>query len=171
MKLVGLLLLCSLGLSAQDAPRPSAACQSAQHRAFDFWIGTWDVIGPTGNAAGRNVISRANGGCTILESYVGSGAYVGQSINAYDAPRDRWQQTWSDISGLVLRLEGSSPQPGVMALEGSRLDAQRREVLDRITWTAHTDGSVRQHWESSTDKGATWTTTFDGRYVRVTTGR
>jgi hypothetical protein len=146
----------------------SPACASAQHRAFDFWLGTWDVYGPTGAAAGRNVITRANGGCSILESYVGGGGYAGQSINAYDAPRERWQQTWTDNGGLLLLLEGGSPRPGVMVLEGTRRDAQRRAVRDRITWTANADGSVRQHWESSTDGGAHWTTRFDGQYVRVT---
>lgn len=145
----------------------SPACAAAMYRAFDFWLGTWDVFGPAGAAAGRNVITRAHGGCAILESYVGGGGYTGQSINAYDVSRERWQQTWTDNSGLLLLLEGGSPRPGVMALEGTRRDAQGRAVRDRITWTANADGSVRQHWESSTDGGDAWTTTFDGRYVRV----
>jgi hypothetical protein len=28
------------------------------------------------------------------------------------------------------------------------------------------DGRVRQHWETSKDGGATWTTAFDGYYRR-----
>jgi hypothetical protein len=36
-------------------------------------------------------------------------------------------------------------------------------LLQRITWTPEQDG-VRQHWQSSADDGATWTTVFDGHY-------
>ena len=39
--------------------------------------------------------------------------------------------------------------------------------LERITWTPNTDGSVRQHWQQSSDNGATWETTFNGIYRRV----
>jgi hypothetical protein len=37
--------------------------------------------------------------------------------------------------------------------------------LNRITWTPNPDGTVRQHWEQSTDAGATWATIFDGLYA------
>jgi len=39
-------------------------------------------------------------------------------------------------------------------------------VVNRTIWTPLPEGDVRQHWERSTDNGATWTTVFDGRYVR-----
>ena len=42
----------------------------------------------------------------------------------------------------------------------------RAGVRHRISWTPNPDGSVRQHWETSTD-GAAWTTAFDGRYLRA----
>jgi hypothetical protein len=50
----------------------------------------------------------------------------------------------------------SEPQP----------DATGVPTIQRITWSPGTEGSVRQHWESSRDGGATWTTVFDGRYVK-----
>ena len=53
----------------------------------------------------------------------------------------------------------------VMVLRGVTHNAQGAAVQNRITWTPNADGSVRQHWEASTD-GETWTTAFDGRYVR-----
>ena len=40
----------------------------------------------------------------------------------------------------------------------------------RGTWTPNPDGSVRQHFEISADDGATWTTWFDGKYVRAGQG-
>lgn len=157
----------AIAVNPHRAAAQQAPCLGAPYRAFDFWIGTWDVIGANGSVAGRNVITAGNNGCTIHESYSTPRGYTGQSINAFDASRNRWHQTWSDNSGLLLLLDGESPRPGVMVLQGARRDGQGREILDRITWTANADGSVRQHWENSSDGGATWTTSFDGRYVRV----
>lgn len=166
----GLLIFPLATLAAQTPPAPPAPpppCASAAHRAFDFWLGTWDVVNPAGAVVGRNVITAGNGGCTVNESYSTPGGYAGQSINAYDAPRDRWHQTWTDVSGLLLLLEGNSPQPGVMRLEGTRVDAQGRTITDRITWSRQDDGRVRQFWETSMDGGANWQTAFDGMYQRV----
>jgi len=39
-------------------------------------------------------------------------------------------------------------------------------VRQRITWSREPDGRVRQLWESSKDGGRSWTTVFDGLYVR-----
>jgi hypothetical protein len=41
-----------------------------------------------------------------------------------------------------------------------------RKVVNRITWTPGTDGSVLQLWEQTFDGGKTWATAFDGRYVK-----
>ena len=35
------------------------------------------------------------------------------------------------------------------------------------TWTPNPDGTVRQHWEISSDAGKSWTTAFDGLYRRA----
>jgi hypothetical protein len=64
----------------------------------------------------------------------------------------------------VLRLAGGLVE-GSMLLEGTtpeKDDAIRRH---RIRWTPMPDGSVRQHWESSTDEGSSRATLFDGRYL------
>jgi hypothetical protein len=39
--------------------------------------------------------------------------------------------------------------------------------LARMTFSKLSDGNVRQHGESSTDDGKTWTTSYDFKYVRV----
>lgn len=156
------ILALSLALSSADTVTVPA-CAAEPYRAFDFWIGTWDVRDTSGTVRARSVITRRNGGCTIHEDYTTLTGYTGQSINAYDASRQRWHQTWSDIGGLVLYLDGSSPEAGVMRLEGTRRD-QQGELMDRITWTRLPDGRVRQLWENSRDGGGTWTRAFDGFY-------
>ncbi len=144
-----------------------APCRAAAYRAFDFWLGRWEVRTTDGTIGGHNTITRGNRGCTLNESYSTPGGYAGQSINTYDAGSARWSQTWTDVSGLVLHLYGSSPRPGVMQLQGERTARNGSAALDRITWTRLDDGRVRQFWEGSTDGGTTWTVAFDGYYSRV----
>ena len=54
-----------------------------------------------------------------------------------------------------------------MVLEGRTRGADNKETLNRITWTANDDGTVRQVWASSEDDGQNWRTLFDGLYTRV----
>jgi len=147
------------------AQQPSP-CTSAAHRAFDFWLGEWQVHGANGKLAGTNAITSAHGGCVLRESYRTPGNYSGESINIYDASRKLWHQTWADSSGLLLTLEGGL-HDGRMVLEGSVPGTGGSTVKHRITWTPNADGSVRQHWES-TDSNGKWTTAFDGKYTRKT---
>ena len=75
----------------------------------------------------------------------------------------RWNQVWIDAQGGVLRLAGGMAD-GSMLLEGTTPNKDGGIRHHRIRWTPLPDGSVRQHWESSTDDGATWATVFDGNY-------
>lgn len=151
------------GLPSAHAQQP-LPCASAAHRAFDFWLGEWQVHGANGKLAGTNSITSVHGGCVLRESYRTAGGYSGESINIYDASRKLWHQTWADSSGLLLTLEGGI-QDGKMVLEGKGAAAGGGAVSHRITWTPNADGSVRQHWES-TDASGKWTTAFDGKYTR-----
>lgn len=153
---------------ATDAPAASVApaCQDPAFRQFDFWMGEWDVLVADGRKAGENLIVSINNGCALLESYQTASGYRGQSVNAYDAARGLWHQTWSDNGGLLLVIEGGM-QAGSMVMTGTRKrTTPQGEVLDRISWTPAEDGSVRQVWEVSADEGASWQPIFDGRYQR-----
>lgn len=142
----------------------AAPCDAAEHRAFDFWLGEWRVMGADGRVAGINRIESEYGGCVLHERYVTGRGYSGESLNIYDAARKVWHQSWVDTSGTLLLLEGGI-RDGKMVLEGKTVAADARVTQHRITWTPNADGSVRQHWESTNDKGE-WTTAFDGRYTR-----
>jgi hypothetical protein len=143
-----------LASGAHAAP-PPAPCSSPEHRQFDFWIGDWRVSKPDGSLAGINRITQEYGTCVIHERYVTGKGYSGESLNAYDAVRKVWHQTWVDSDGLLLTLEGHWDGKK-MILEGAK---------QRITWTPNADGSVRQLWESADARG-TWTVVFDGRYTK-----
>ena len=141
-----------------------AACESAAHRACDFWVGEWQVHAANGKLAGSNSITREYGGCVVHEHYTTERGYAGESLNVYDATRKRWHQTWVDSSGMLLLLEGGI-RDGKMVLEGNTVAAGGKSTRHRISWTPNADGSVRQWWQSTDDKGR-WTTAFDGTYTR-----
>lgn len=151
------------GLAATSAP-PPPACTDPAFRAFDFWLGDWQVHKPDGKLAGRNRVTSEYGGCVVHEHYATDHGYGGESLNIYDASRKVWHQTWVDNSGLLLLLEGGI-RDGAMVLEGQTLGADGKATRQRITWTRSADGSVRQLWEAS-DASGKWTTAFDGKYTK-----
>ena len=101
--------------STEAATAPSA-CTGEVYRAFDFWLGEWRVTAG-GALAGHNRIESILGGCALLETWRGAKGGQGRSINAYDAGRGVWHQTWVDGHGEVLILEGGW-HDGAMRLEG-----------------------------------------------------
>ena len=150
------------------APHPKPlACASSDHRQFDFWAGRWSVFTPDGKPAGENRIDAIDDGCALHERWQGAGGFNGTSLNHWDAVSRVWRQHWVDNRGGHLSLAGGL-QGGSMVLTGSRPqpDKPGQPVHHRITWTPLADGAVRQWWQVSQDDGKTWTTAFDGRYVR-----
>jgi hypothetical protein len=162
--LLALAVLPRHGAAAQTAAI-GQACKAPEYHQFDFWIGQWNVTLPNGKRAGVNHIEPILGGCALRESWSGAGGSDGTSYNTYDATRRRWHQTWVDNQGSLLLLEGTFAN-GRMILEGETVDTAGQKQRQRITWEETSPGHVRQLWESSTDGGATWTTAFDGRYVK-----
>ncbi len=156
------LLAFVLGAGCAAAAGP---CDTPEHRAFDFWLGEWNVKKPNGDLAGVNRIEREYGGCVLHERYKTDRGYSGESLNAYDAARKVWHQTWVDSSGTLLLLEGGLRE-GKMVLEGQTHTADGDITKHRITWTPNADGSVRQLWES-TDAEGKWVTAFDGMYTPI----
>jgi hypothetical protein len=157
-------LVILLSAAAVMAPAGAGPCESPEHRAFDFWLGEWEVHTPAGKLAGINRIEREYDGCVLHERYSTGGPYSGESLNAYDPGRKVWHQTWVDSAGTLLLLEGGIRE-GSMVLEGETTGAEGKVTRQRITWTPNADGSVRQHWQSMSDQGD-WATVFDGLYTR-----
>jgi hypothetical protein len=154
-------------MAQSDAPKPPP-CQGSEHRQFDFWLGSWEVFTPDGKKAGDNRIEAIDGGCALIERWQGRGGFSGTSLNSWDAASQQWRQHWVDNQGGLLQLAGAR-EGSAMVLHGREAPASGSgvEVRQRISWVPQPDGSVRQHWQRSDDAGATWSTVFDGRYVRA----
>jgi hypothetical protein len=154
--------------AASPAPASGASpCSAPEHRQFDFWVGEWEVRDAQGQLAGTNTITRVLGGCALHESWKGSGGMSGNSVNAYDAGRRQWHQTWVDDQGGLLVLDGSFAD-GRMVLSSGPVPSRREPgvmVTHRITWQQFADRRVRQLWEATRDGGKTWDVVFDGTYV------
>lgn len=159
----------------EDAPStsptpPPTPCTSPDHRAFDFWIGEWDVT-QGGQAAGVNHIESIDGGCALLERWTSArGNFTGHSLNSFNRADGQWHQTWVDSGGTLLKLSGGRVAgSGPMVLEGEAPGPDGTSRPNRISWTPNADGSVRQHWE--VHDGGAWSTVFDGEYRRRNTAQ
>ena len=135
-------------------------------RAFDFWVGEWDVFAPDGRRLGENSIRIAHAGRVLIEHWRGAGGVTGSSLSSHQpGAAQPWTQYWADSTGGELLMKGTLVH-GSMVLEERRTDAGGRTLVQRTSWTPNADGTVRQHWQSSDDAGETWRTTFDGVYRR-----
>jgi len=140
-------------------------CEGQRFRQFDFWLGDWKVYGTQGQHLGDNTISLSLGGCALHEAWRGASGGIGFSYSIYDRVRDVWHQSWVDNSGNLLLLDGAFDGTA-MILEGSGADANG-PLRNRLSWTPLSPDSVRQHWEVTRDGGASWTSVFDGMYVKT----
>ncbi len=150
-------------------------CADPHVHDFDFWLGKWDVYNIANNKRiADSYIQSINDSCAIQEHYSNPQAkYQGTSLNKYNFEKNQWEQYWVDNSGLTLKLSGNL-QGKNMVLQGETTQTNKtvlsgtemQTVLNRITWYNNPNGTVRQHWETSSDKGVTWQTAFDGLYKR-----
>jgi hypothetical protein len=174
----GLLILLLVGLLAVPAvfaiekkkgPTPAAEppCSAAHNRQFDFWLGEWEVVDAAGKPAGRNRVVSVFDGCALQENWESAKGARGTSLTVYDAVTGHWHQTWVDDHGGLLELNGTFSD-GRMELVGTRpsLVEKGTRLVHRITWTPLSTDKVRQKWEFSKNEGRTWTTLFDGTYVK-----
>lgn len=148
--------------------RPSPerrGCRQGGFRAFDFWLGRWDVTDPaTGQLFGTNVVTPELGGCAIEEHWTDAGGGRGRSLNTYDQGTRQWQQLWIDHSGGALVLAGRATEEGMMLSGNAPEFIGGPEVGTRLNWNRQRGRQVLQIWELSRDQGASWDTVFQGRY-------
>ena len=145
-----------------EAIRP---CQTPEYRQFDFWVGDWQVYGQSNNVVGKNLVTREQDGCLIIEHWTsaGPGGETGTSFNYWDVRDKKWHQLYLDNSGNA----GAFP-----AMAGELKDNKMVLLSDttvspvyRWTWYVMSPGHVKQMAEQSTDGQKTWQTFWDSVYV------
>lgn len=160
-------VLAALPSAAAQQPTSKPACDTPEHRAFDFWIGEWRAyVTGTDDLAGLSTIAREDGGCVVTEHWRSQrSAYTGRSLNIFNAETGHWEQFWVDSSGDITHFIGN-PMPDGMQLtaEDDVGPGQPTPIFNRMTFTRNPDGSVRQHGQASTDRGKTWVDRYDFTY-------
>jgi len=141
-------------------------CDERGFRAFDFWLGNWNVYGQDGQIGGTNSVTRELEGCAIEEHWTDRAGGRGRSLNTFDAGTGKWNQLWMEATGLAILLEGESA-PGRINMSGDTPKFIGGPIItNRITWTRLAPDRVRQYWEISEDGRMTWVPAFDGDYRR-----
>ncbi|RIV69946.1 hypothetical protein [Flagellimonas aequoris] len=167
MKKLALPIILFLSILVNAQNNGSCNCCSENHKAFDFWIGEWEVTNyNNGKPAGSSVISREEDGCVIRENWTSAQAgYTGTSMNFYNASTGQWEQLWVDNAGAILKLKGNRVENQMILTSDEFIKEDGKKYRNRITWTKLEDGSVRQLWEVL--QGETLVSTaFDGLYKR-----
>ncbi len=158
------ILLCSAASSGQLATAggavpgraPTPCANDPERHRFDFWIGEWTVTTKTGGVAGGSVIESVSGGSL-------SGGH-GKSLNAYNSGTRQWQQYWIGQDGAVSEFRTSEFKDGSMIFF-VKVESKPSSIV-RLTFTPLDSATVRQHSESSSDGGKSWTTQYDFYYHR-----
>ncbi|MBR0551233.1 hypothetical protein [Stakelama marina] len=153
----------------QDITSGEGACAGAEYRAFDFWVGRWDVRPfKGGDIVAHSLIERKYEGCAIRENWMPLKGDGGGSLSSYDSRDGKWHQYWVDSSGAIVRFSGGMNH-GEMVLTGLWLDfgGPGRDGLVRMTYTIEANGAVRQRGEVSFDDGGHWKPAFDLLYRRA----
>lgn len=151
------------GLAAEAEKLAHPCPGDLGYRAFDFWVGDWDVYSPDGvRSSSHNLVTLELHGCLVHEHWSGGGN--GESFNYYNAHTRRWYQNWVDEGGSTVWYEGASTAPGVMHMEGGYANPDGSTGKARVTWTRMPDGSVHHFIERSIDGGKTWNVYFDAYY-------
>jgi hypothetical protein len=155
---------------AQQAP-PRPCLDDPRYRAFDFWVGDWDVRrngAPADSPASENIVTLEYSRCVVQEHWRGIGGVTGSSFNIYDASREMWFQTWVDSTGGLHEYRGNPDAKGDMVFTGEVPGdpGQPRRVPTRLTFFRLGPDAVRQFSESSVDGGKSWQVNYDLVYTR-----
>lgn len=144
------------------------ACDTAQQRAFDFFVGNWVAYDAHDHSrAGTNLVTKELDGCVIFERYANAADPLrGWSMSAYDQRRNVWHQTWMTNGGNVLLLDGRVVGNSI-TFEGTDRGSNGHARMNRVTWTPLPNGTVEERNMISTDAGKTWREGFDLIFKRV----
>jgi len=157
------LILASSLHGATQEDKPAGPCSSDAYHQFDFWIGDWEVTDGNGVVQGRNIISREEYGCLLVERWTSAAGNTGQSYNFYSPDTQLWRQVWVS-GGAVIDYTGGLTETGSMKLEGEIINRNGTTAPFTGEWTLNEDGSVTQHFEQYDAEKDEWSDWFTGIY-------
>lgn len=146
--------------------QPPQPCSQEIYRAFDFWLGTWEVRDQAGTLQGTNRITSEEGGCLILETWTAATGGSGQSYNYVDPATGKWRQIWVSAAANI-DYDGLPTEEGGMLLEGIITYRNGAQFPFWGEWTPQDDGTVQQYFEQYDPEAGVWNPWFLGIYTKV----
>lgn len=135
-------------------------------RAFDFWVGEWNVFNPQNTRMGESHIEKILGDAVILENWSGASGYRGKSFNHFLMDSGKWIQYWVDQNAGRIYFEGNyNDTLRAMVFYAKDLDSKGGPQR-KLTFFNLSPDSVRQFSQLSSDEGKTWIVEYDFMYVR-----
>ena len=155
-----------------QSPAPPPACQGAEFRALDFWVGEWIAEDQTGKRIGTNRITRNEyGDCVITEHFrLDDGTMVGHSVSIYQPALKQWRQNWVDSQGSYFDLVGG-PVAGadhIFVFENKRT-SETAPFLRMIFQDVKPD-SFTWRWQKRAKAGDGWVDSWVIRYRKSQPG-
>ncbi len=160
-----ILLFLWVGSNLQ-AQTTDCKCCTDNHKAFDFWIGEWEVTNPEGTLVGTNSIDKIQDACILRENWKGTSGSTGTSLNFFNLKTRQWEQLWVDNSGTHLKLKGNRMDNQMILSSDGFTHTDGKKYKNRITWTVNDDGTVRQLWEIL-EKDKVVRVAFNGLYKKI----
>ncbi|MEO0882118.1 MAG: hypothetical protein AAFY34_05250 [Pseudomonadota bacterium] len=151
---------------AEDAGPIIEPCAQPIYREFDFWVGTWDVTNRDGVLQGRNIITREEQGCLVLERWTSATGGTGQSYNSVDPVSGLWRQVWVSAAANI-DYSGGRTAAGGIRLEGEITYRNGTKFPFRGEWIPEADGTVLQTFQQFNPETRNWDQWFTGIYTRV----
>ena len=161
---VAAMLTAGTGAQAQETETPPP-CSDEIFRAFDFWIGHWEVFAQNGQKAGENIITAEEYGCLLVERWTNVQGVTGQSYNFVDLATNKWRQVWVS-AGATIDYSGGLNEDGAMALKGEIAYPNGTKAPFTGIWTLNEDGSVTQHFQQYNAETEEWADWFIGTYKK-----
>ncbi|MBX2802964.1 MAG: tetratricopeptide repeat protein [Myxococcales bacterium] len=127
------------------------------YRAFDFWVGDWNVYDAAGTQVGTNTVSSLENGCVIEERWTSVLGSTGRSYSYLDPTDGQWHQDWVASGGAVVHYTGGLDDAGAMSLTGTRATPKSPSTATRCIWATAEGGSVTQTFQGQNDDGS-WKT-------------
>lgn len=157
------LILAMLALPALAAAQ-GQPCSTPAFRAFDYWIGEWEVRDTAGTVIGHQSITRI-GNCGIAEHWQPrGGAGEGRSISWYSPADSSWNQLYLGAGGWRPVYRGTVNAEGEIEMWESADAVPAGRAITKMRYYKKPGGLQQVLW-SSTDRGQTWTVGFVGNYT------
>lgn len=147
---------------------PAATCSGPEFHQFDFWLGRWQVFGPTNKLSANVTVSSELGGCALIETWTPLSAkngHGGRGMSTYNTANQKWEYFWiasnaytsywtGELHGQSMQFTAMGPSAGAAAMRHWNM-------------TLMPDGRIQEQAFFSQDNGKTWKSQYILYWKRV----